>query len=88
LIEQAGCTDDVAAAAPEVLRLTEVVDREHAADSFVIEWSSFSPVAPGELVARRHDGREIRAASPGYIMFPSCLATPGHEWFYFARRES
>jgi predicted deacylase len=88
LIEQPGRTAAAAATAPEVLRLTEVVDREHAADSFVSEWSSFSPVAPGELVARRHDGSEIRAASPGCIMFPSRLATPGHEWFYFARDES
>ncbi|MFM7432174.1 MAG: succinylglutamate desuccinylase/aspartoacylase family protein, partial [Gammaproteobacteria bacterium] len=88
LIEQPGRTAAAATTAPEVLRLTEVVDREHAADRFVSEWSSFSPVAPGELVARRHDGREIRAASPGCIMFPSRLATPGHEWFYFARDES
>ena len=78
----------VIAPAAEVLRLTEVVDREHAADSFVSEWSSFSPVTAGQVVARRHDGREIRAESVGCILFPSRLAIPGHEWFYFARRES
>lgn len=72
----------------EVLRLTAVVDREHADDSFVAEWSSFSPVTAGQLVARRHDGREIRAEATGCIMFPSRLAAPGHEWFYFARTET
>jgi hypothetical protein len=71
-----------------LLRLTEVIDREHADDGFVAEWSSFSRVVAGELVARRHDGRQIRAATDGCIMFPSRLAAPGHEWFYFARRET
>jgi predicted deacylase len=87
---EAAEAETVVATAPaaEVLRLTEVVDREHAADSFVGEWSSFSPVTAGRVVARRHDGREIRAASAGCILFPSRLAMPGHEWFYFARRES
>ncbi len=72
----------------ELLRLTEVVDREHVDDGFADDWSSFSPVGTGQLVARRHDGREIRAAAAGCIMFPSRLAAPGSEWFYFARRES
>jgi predicted deacylase len=82
---------DAARPAPadcELLRLTEVIDREHADDGFVAEWSSFSRVVAGELVARRHDGRQIRAATDGCIMFPSRLAAPGHEWFYFARRET
>lgn len=88
LLDQHSLGGQPVSAAPEVLRLTDVIDREHAADSFVSDWSSFSPVAPGQLVARRHDGRELRAESAGCIMFPSRLAVPGHEWFYFARRES
>jgi predicted deacylase len=81
---------DAAAPTPascELLRLTEVVDREHADDKFTGDWSSFSPVVAGQLVAHRRDGREVRAPADGCIVFPSRLAAPGQEWFYFARRD-
>ena len=72
----------------ELLRLVEVVDRTHPDDAFAVEWSGFSPLTAGQLVAQRHDGQEIRAPADGCIMFPNRLAAVGQEWFYFARRES
>ena len=69
----------------ECLRLAEVVDRHHEGDQFVTSWKSFDPLAQGELIARRHDGRELRAPQPGYIVFPDHAAQPGHEWFYLAQ---
>ncbi len=68
----------------ECLRLATVVDRLAQGDSFVREWTSFDPLAEGELVARRADGTEVRAPGVGYIVFPDAAARPGHEWFYFA----
>jgi len=49
-------------------------------------WTSFDPVAEGELIAMRADGTEVRAPQPGYIVFPDVSALPGHEWFYLAQR--
>lgn len=74
--------------APERLRLTEVIDREHTGDVFTAEWSSFSRVEQGDVVAVRSDGKKVIAPATGCIMFPSRYAKPGHEWFYFARCES
>lgn len=68
----------------ECLRLTEVVDRHHEGDRFVKGWTSFDPLAEGELIAVRADGAELRAPSAGYIVFPDVGALPGHEWFYLA----
>jgi uncharacterized protein len=69
----------------ECLMLAEVVDRHHDDDAFARPWSSFDPLAEGELIARRADGRELRAARAGYIVFPDVGARPGHEWFYLAQ---
>jgi predicted deacylase len=75
-----------APAAPfECLTLAEVVDRLDAADSFVKPWTSFDPLADGELIALRADGSELRAPQAGYIVFPDSSALPGHEWFYLAQ---
>ena len=75
-----------APAAPfECLTLAEVVDRLDAADSFVKPWTSFDPLAEGELIALRADGSELRAPQAGYIVFPDSSALPGHEWFYLAQ---
>jgi predicted deacylase len=71
-------------AAFECLTLERVIDRHDAADRFVRPWSSFDPLAAGELIAERADGTELRAPGPGYIVFPDAGALPGHEWFYFA----
>jgi uncharacterized protein len=70
----------------ECLTLAEVIDRHHKGDHFVREWRSFDPLAEGELIAVRADGRELRAPEVGYIVFPDVSAQPGHEWFYRAQR--
>jgi hypothetical protein len=62
-----------------------VVDRLHADDQFVQPWKSFDPLQPGQLIARRADGSELRAPQAGYIVFPDVSALPGHEWFYLAQ---
>ncbi len=70
----------------ESLVLAEVVDRHSEADRFVKTWTSFDPLAAGELIAVRADGSELRAQEAGYIVFPDVSALPGHEWFYLAQR--
>ena len=75
-----------AAAQPfECLRLAEVIDRHAEGDTFAKGWTSFDPLAEGELIAVRADGKELRAARAGYIVFPDVSALPGHEWFYLAQ---
>jgi uncharacterized protein len=69
----------------ECLALAEVVDRHDAADQFVKTWTSFDPLAAGELIAQRADGSELRAPQAGHIVFPDSSALPGHEWFYLAQ---
>ncbi len=69
----------------ECLTLAEVVDRHATGDRFVRQWSSFDPLAAGDLIAVRADGAELRAPEAGYIVFPDHAALPGHEWFYLAR---
>jgi predicted deacylase len=69
----------------ECLTLATVVDRHAEGDRFVKAWTSFDPLAAGELVALRADGTELRAPEAGYIVFPDHKALPGHEWFYLAR---
>jgi uncharacterized protein len=84
-----GLAEGVALAPParpfECLRLAEVVDRHDAGDSFAKTWTSFTPLAEGELIAMRADGTELRAPRAGYIVFPDPTALPGHEWFYLAQ---
>jgi hypothetical protein len=70
---------------PQVLRLTEVIDRLHADDAFVKPWASFDAVSAGEPIGRRHDGSLVCAPADGYIVFPNVTALPGNEWFYFAQ---
>lgn len=71
---------------PEALRLYQVIDKVHADDAFSRSWSSFDPVAAGELIGVREDGSEVAASSDGFIVFPNPKALPGQEWFYLARR--
>jgi len=68
----------------EALRLHEVIDRDHAEDEFTRTWASFDQLAPGDVIARRHAGAEVRAPRQGRILFPDTGARPGHEWFYLA----
>ncbi|MDM0013953.1 succinylglutamate desuccinylase/aspartoacylase family protein [Variovorax sp. J22P168] len=69
---------------PELLRLVSVTDRLHEGDSFVREWATFDPVARGEPIGMRADGRLLEADRDGFIVFPNAEALPGTEWFYFA----
>jgi predicted deacylase len=72
-------------AAIECLTLVEVVDRHAVGDRFVKPWASFDPVAAGEPIAERADGKWVHAPYAGCIVFPDVGARPGHEWFYLAR---
>ena len=69
----------------ECLTLETVIDRHAQGDRFARAWSSFDPLAEGDLIALRADGAEVRAPWAGYIVFPDHSALPGHEWFYLAR---
>jgi len=84
-----GLAEGLALAPPakpfECLRLAEVVDRHAEGDVFVKTWTSFTPLAEGELIAKRANGAELRAPGAGYIVFPDASALPGHEWFYLAQ---
>ncbi len=83
---------DLPLLAPEVpaecLTLAEVTDRHAEGDRFVQPWTSFTPLAAGDLIAIRADGHELRAPYKGYLVFPDVNALPGHEWFYLARPSS
>ena len=69
----------------ECLALAAVVDRHAEGDRFAKPWTSFDPVAAGDLIALRADGSDVRSPEAGYIVFPDVSALPGHEWFYLAR---
>jgi predicted deacylase len=68
----------------EALRIHEVIDRNHEADSFSRKWASFDSLKQGELIATRHDGTKLTAPSDGWIVFPDVGAKAGNEWFYLA----
>jgi uncharacterized protein len=72
----------------ELLRLAEVTDRHHADDCFAREWASYDPLRAGELIGTRADGSQVTAPGDGFIVFPNPAASPGNEWFYFARRST
>lgn len=68
----------------EILRINEVIDRNHPDDQFVKTWTSFDRVQQGDLIGIRADGTEVLAERSGFILFPNINALPGNEWFYFA----
>lgn len=68
----------------EVLRLVEVVDRDHPEDVFIRDWNSFDTLKSGQLIGHRHDGTPVVAPGDGFIVFPNPTALPGNEWFYLA----
>lgn len=70
----------------QVLRLVDVVDREHENDQFTQPWRSFDPVVAGQPIGQRHDGRVVAAPADGFVVFPNPGALPGNEWFYFAQK--
>ena len=62
-----------------------MVDKLHPGDSFSRAWSSYDPVAAGQEIGRRHDGKPVLAPENGFIVFPNASASAGNEWFYFAQ---
>jgi predicted deacylase len=68
----------------EVLRLVEVVDRDHVGDRFMRPWQSFDRVRAGEPIGQRADGQLVLSPGDGFIVFPNPDALPGNEWFYRA----
>ena len=72
----------------EQLHMYEVVDRNHAGDTFAREWASFNPLHKGDLIATRNDGRKLIAERDCYILFPDAKAAAGGEWFYLASAEA
>ncbi|MEP7302804.1 MAG: succinylglutamate desuccinylase/aspartoacylase family protein [Caldimonas sp.] len=77
--------DPAPAPAMECLSLCEVTDKLHPGDAFVRDWRSFDPVAQGEPIGKRHDGRAVLAPFSGHVVFPNPGAESGTEWFYLAR---
>lgn len=73
-------------AAPEILRLIDVTDKEHVGDNFTREWRSFDAVKAGDVIGVRHSGVEARAQGDGFVVFPNPRGEVGQEWFYFARK--
>jgi len=70
---------------PQLLRLTQVVDKTHAGDRFTRPWSSYDPVVRAQPIGLREDGSEVVAIDDGFIVFPNATAVTGNEWFYFAQ---
>lgn len=68
----------------EVLRICEVIDRNHPDDAFARAWASFDRLNTNDLIGTRQDGSEVRAPRDGFILFPNPNSLPGNEWFYFA----
>ena len=77
--------DPASAGNVESLRLFEVVDKDHAGDRFARPWTSFDPVAAGDVIGVRHDGTPLHAPSEARVVFPNPNSEPGQEWFYLAR---
>ena len=75
-------------AAREILRLVDVIDREHAGDTFTREWRSFDAVKAGEAIGTRDGGQAITAPGDGFVVFPNPRSEVGQEWFYFAQRRA
>ncbi len=73
------------AAVIEALSLHQVIDKQHADDSFARPWQSFDAVRQGELIGTRANGAEVRAPGDGRLMFPNVKAELRQEWFYLAR---
>ncbi len=73
-------------AAPEILRLIDVTDKEHAGDTLTREWRSFDAVKAGDVIGVRHSGVEARAQGDGFVVFPNPRGEVGQEWFYFAQK--
>lgn len=69
----------------EALHMYDVIDRNHAGDTFTQAWASFNPLRKGDLIGIRHNGTKLIAEADGCILFPDAKAEPGNEWFYLAK---
>jgi predicted deacylase len=69
----------------DVLRLHDVLVRNHQNDHLSRSWNAFEAYENGALLATRHGGHEVRAESDGRIVFPSVEVPVGEEWLYLAR---
>ena len=69
----------------EALSMVAVHDRLDAGDQFSRVWSSFDPVAKGDLIGTRANGTPVTAEFDGKILFPDVNAKPNNEWFYMTR---
>lgn len=72
----------------EYLSMVVVHDRLAAADQFSRTWSSFDPLAKGDLIGTRADGTPVTAEFDGKILFPDVNAAPNNEWYYMTRQGS
>jgi predicted deacylase len=80
--------DPAPVAAPEFLRLTEVVDRAAPGDTLARAWASYDPLRAGDIIGHRANGTPLVAPADGYIVFPNPKARPGDEWYYLAQRST
>ena len=69
----------------ESLSMVAVYDKLDAGDKFSRVWSSFDPLAKGDLIGTRADGTPVIAEFNGKILFPDVNAAPNNEWFYMTR---
>ncbi len=69
----------------EALHMYDVIDRNHAGDTFMQAWASFNPLRKGDLIGIRQNGTKLIAEADGCILFPDAKAEPGNEWFYLAK---
>ncbi len=74
-----------AQAAMEALRIVDVIDKHHEADTFSRAWQSFDRLLADDVIGTRQDGTVLRAECDGYILFPNAKAGVNHEWFYLAQ---
>jgi predicted deacylase len=72
----------------EYLSMVVVHDRLAATDQFSRTWSSFDPLAKGDLIGTRADGTPVTAEFDGKILFPDVNAAPNNEWYYMTRQGS
>lgn len=76
-----------AVAEVQALRIVDVIDKQHEADSFERAWASFDHLKAGDKIGTRQDGTPLVAGSDGFILFPNPKAGPGQEWFYLAKAQ-
>ncbi|QCI69473.1 succinylglutamate desuccinylase [Phreatobacter stygius] len=60
-----------------VIHMVDVIVCEQAGDRLEGRWKTGDAVAAGDLVARRANGEAVRAARPGFIIFPNANPKPG-----------